>query len=149
MSTNPSTDYLPFGDEAGLDVRAWYQARVRADASQRVAAERFAGAVAALRDDSHSVRAIARILEVPPASVYRQIARAAPDRVRSWAPLVNGVGGQVLAASGATAGEWLRDQWREAHNRAWSHYPPAQDRLMLGYDGKRIAEAMRVDQGTV
>lgn len=122
MSTNPSIDNTPFTDEAALDVRAWYQARMRADASQRVAAERFAGAVDALRGDGHSVREIARILEVPPASVYRQIARGGPDRVRSWVPQVLGVGVQLLADDPVAANEL-----REAHNRAWRHYPPAQD----------------------
>lgn len=137
VSTNRSDNQTPFSDEAALDIRAWYQARVRADSSQRVAAERFAGAVAGLREDGHSVREIARILEVPATSVYRQIARDVPDRGRPWVALADGVGAEMLADD-----ETAYQEYREAHNRAWRHYAPAQDALDVGWDGERIGEAL-------
>lgn len=123
--SNASTD-------SKLDVQAWFYARVRADAAEIVAEERLHGAVDALRTDGHSVRQIARILDLPQTRIMRTIGSTGPKPHDGYQPIADSPAAAYLSPAAAS------DEYVAAHNAAWRHFEPAQNHLEFGLQGVAV-----------
>lgn len=120
---------------AGDDVLAWYYARARSEAAERVADEREHAAAKALREQAFSIREIADIMQLPSTRVTRLLAGSPDHKRRQWAPIHGHISSALVDPDDGLTGA----EYRASHDAAFRAYVPAQGDYTMGYDGQSLA----------